>query len=320
MGRKRRIMLAGECYHTYARGNEKKEIFRDNDDRYKFVNLVGKAKKKYSFILYAFVLMPNHYHLLLETSAPNLPDIMKFINASYSTYFNWKHKRVGHLFQGRYGCQLVEKHPFLPELTRYIHLNPVKAKLCKKIGEYKWSSYHEYCGRKGFGLSEIGWMIKKYGPKKEEAIEKYKMFLSEKAGTEAIETGLLESFVMGGNEFAVRVAESCGKIQEITKFRRPAVMTDYNKVIAESARVFNVSMEEVTHKKGKHNYAKAAAIYIIWYNSAKTYGEIGSLFNNLEVSSVKRRVASVKRELQTNIYLRNKIESITCGLNALSGV
>ena len=115
------------------------------------MHYVLRGKEKYSFYLYAFVLMGNHYHLLLETTQPNLARVMHYINSAYTTYYNLERNKCGHLFQGRYKSILVDKDSYLLELTRYIHLNPVRAKLVTKPEAYKWSSYHGYLKKAGDG-------------------------------------------------------------------------------------------------------------------------------------------------------------------------
>ena len=146
MPRKRRIQYPGACYHVLARGNEKKDIFRDEQDRYRFLRFLDETRKDYGLIIHAYVLMPNHYHMALEIQECNLSKAMQFLNTKYSVYFNYKNKRTGHLFQGRYKAILAERDNYLLELTRYIHLNPIRAGLVKKLKDYRWSSYREMTG------------------------------------------------------------------------------------------------------------------------------------------------------------------------------
>ncbi|MDP8262375.1 MAG: transposase [Candidatus Ancaeobacter aquaticus] len=144
MSRPLRIEYPGALYHVTARGNERKNIFGSERDNEKFLSYIESAHDKFGLIVHAYCLMPNHYHLLIETPHSNLCKCMHFINSSYTKYFNIKTKRAGHLFQGRYKSILVDKDNYLMALTRYLHLNPVKAKTHKKPQEYKWSSYRYY--------------------------------------------------------------------------------------------------------------------------------------------------------------------------------
>lgn len=130
-----------------SRGNEQKEIFKSHRDREKFLEYLASANERYGAVIQAYCLMSNHYHLLLKTPEGNLPEIMRHINGAYTTYFNVKRKRSGHLFQGRYKAILVEADSYAAELSRYIHLNPIRVGLAEKPEDYPWSSYRSYIGQ-----------------------------------------------------------------------------------------------------------------------------------------------------------------------------
>lgn len=136
MARPLRIMYAGAFYHVTARGNERKKIFLSHIDYEKFLSYLTDAIHKYGVALHAFVLMANHYHLIVETPKANLSAFMHVLNSAYTTYFNLKRRRSGHLFQGRYKALLVDKDHYLLELSRYIHLNPVRAGITEKPEDY----------------------------------------------------------------------------------------------------------------------------------------------------------------------------------------
>jgi putative transposase len=147
MARPLRIVYPGAYYHVMSRGNEQKEIFKSQRDREKFLEYLASANERYGAIIQAYCLMSNHYHLLLETPEGNLPQIMRHINGAYTTYFNLKRKRSGHLFQGRYKAILVEADSYAAELSRYIHLNPIRVGLAERPEDYPWSSYRSYIGQ-----------------------------------------------------------------------------------------------------------------------------------------------------------------------------
>ena len=153
MARSLRIQYEGAVYHVSSRGNERKEIFKDEIDRKAFLDLLTDSLKTYSVILYCYVLMENHFHFLLETPLANLSEFMRRFNITYTSHYNRRHKRVGHLYQGRYKSILVDKESYLAVLSRYIHLNPVRIKridrasLAEKrryLKKYKWSSLLGY--------------------------------------------------------------------------------------------------------------------------------------------------------------------------------
>jgi REP element-mobilizing transposase RayT len=147
MARPLRIEYPGAFYHVTARGNEQRDIFRSRSDREKFLSYMESATGRYGAVVHCYCLMSNHYHLLLQTQQGNLSQIMRHINGAYTTYFNVKRKRVGHLLQGRYKAILVEADTYAAELSRYIHLNPVRAGIVARPEDYAWSSYRCFVGR-----------------------------------------------------------------------------------------------------------------------------------------------------------------------------
>ena len=147
MARKPRIEYEGAFYHVIVRGNRREKIFRDNKDYLKYLEILSRYKDRYHFSIYCYVLMGNHIHLLLECGKTPLSKIQQGINQSYTTYFNRKHNTVGHLFQGRYKAILCDKDTYLLSLVKYIHLNPVRAKISTDADQYQWSSHKCYVGK-----------------------------------------------------------------------------------------------------------------------------------------------------------------------------
>jgi putative transposase len=135
------IEYEGALYHVTARGSERGKIFFPEKDYEKFKEYLAEAREKHGFILHCYVLMTNHYHLIIETPKRTLGRIMHQINSSYTTYTNIKRRRSGHLFQGRCKAILVDKDNYLLELSRCVHLNPVRAKMSQRPEDYPYSSY-----------------------------------------------------------------------------------------------------------------------------------------------------------------------------------
>lgn len=147
MARPLRISFPGAFYHVTSRGNEQKPVYKNKRDRQKYLEYLGSATERYNAVIHGYCLMDNHYHILIETPSGNLPQIMRHINGAYTTYFNYKRDRSGHLFQGRYKAILVKKDEYAKELSRYIHLNPVRANIVERPEEFEWSSYSFYIGK-----------------------------------------------------------------------------------------------------------------------------------------------------------------------------
>jgi len=185
MARPLRITYPGAFYHITSRGNERKAVFKSRADRLKFLAYLESAWERYNAAIHCYCLMDNHYHLLLETPSGNLPQVMRHINGAYTTYFNVKRNRAGHLFQGRYKAILVEKDAYAKELSRYIHLNPVRAGLAETPDAYAWTSFNAYAGVE----SPPEWLLRDFilgyfSPRPTTAQKRYKTFVNALLGTD----------------------------------------------------------------------------------------------------------------------------------------
>lgn len=147
MSRPLRIEFAGALYHVMARGDARAAIFLDEEDRQTFCAGLARIGERFEWRLWAYCLMDNHYHLLVETLQPTLSRGMREVNGVYTQAFNRRHGRVGHVLQGRYKAVLVDKDSYLRELSRYIVLNPVRAHLCEAASDWPWSSYRAVMGK-----------------------------------------------------------------------------------------------------------------------------------------------------------------------------
>ncbi len=146
MPKKKRIWYPGAVYHIMCRGNRRGDIFRDEEDYRVYLVILREAQIRFGFILYAYCLMTNHVHLQMETGDVDIGRIMRRINLFYTKYFNNKYNFVGHLFQGRYKSEIIENDAYNLQTSRYIHLNPFKARMVEQILDYAWSSYDIYVG------------------------------------------------------------------------------------------------------------------------------------------------------------------------------
>ena len=146
MARPLRIEFPGALDHVTSRGNERRAIFRSDRDRRTFLTLLEQAATRFGWSVTAYVLMTNHFHLVIQTPEPNLSRGMQWLNGTYAARFNQRHQRAGHLFQGRFHAFLVEKEAYFAELLRYVVLNPVRAKMVERPEDYRWSSYRATAG------------------------------------------------------------------------------------------------------------------------------------------------------------------------------
>lgn len=180
MARKPRIEFEGAFYHVIVRGNQRQKIFKDTLDYTKYLEILGRYKKTHPFRLYAYVLMSNHVHLLIETGAAPLSKILQGINQSYTAYFNRAYKTVGHLFQGRYKAILCDRDQYLLSLVKYMHLNPVRAKIVKTAEEYPWSSHPCYAHKtKGNEFIDEDQVLRLFSEDKAKARKLYRAFMDD---------------------------------------------------------------------------------------------------------------------------------------------
>ena len=146
MARPLRIEFPGAVYHLTSRGNARQRIFLNNDDRKLFLETLFHVVTRYGWLCHSYCLMDNHYHLLVETPKPTLCSGMRHLNGVYTQTYNRRHKKVGHILQGRYKAILVEKEAYLLELCRYVVLNPLRVKARDRVDQWKWSSYRVTAG------------------------------------------------------------------------------------------------------------------------------------------------------------------------------
>ena len=179
MGRPWREEYKGGIYHVIARGNNKEYIFKESIDKGYFIKQLKESIEGMNYRIFGYILMDNHYHILIQTMDKKLQEIMHQINNKYSKYFNAKYKRVGHVFQGRYKAILVQDERYLIWVLRYIHQNPVQAGICETVSGYKWSSDVFYRrGIKGFVNVDI--VLNMLAADRNKAVKKYMELMSER--------------------------------------------------------------------------------------------------------------------------------------------
>lgn len=204
MARPLRIEFEDAFYHIIQRGTERKNIFLEDLDKKKFLSYLEFANTAYNAIFHAYVLMDNHYHLILQTPRANLSKIMHYINTSYAAYFNSKRKRVGPLYQGRFKAIIIQHDEYLHYLSRYMHLNPVRANAVKDPMQYQWTSYKCYISSasspKWLTTGLILSMLDTNTPK---AKRLYKQFVLDGVGKEEeiIKENTIKGLVLGDNDF-----------------------------------------------------------------------------------------------------------------------
>ena len=206
MARPLRIEYDGALYHVTSRGNERKLVFKDDTDRNIFLDTFHKVTQRYNWLCRAYCLMNNHYHLVIETSDGNLSKGMRQLNGVYTQTFNKRHKRVGHIFQGRYKAILIQKESHLLEVCRYVVLNPVRAKTVTGAKEWRWSSYRATCGiDKPHPCLTTDWILGQFAKQKRTAEKKYKEFVEAGIGEKGIWRSVKGQSILGSDEFVEKL-------------------------------------------------------------------------------------------------------------------
>jgi putative transposase len=208
MARPIRVEYEGALYHVTSRGNAGQDIFIDKRDCEKFLNLLSDVVERYRWIVHAYCLMRNHYHLLAETPWANLCSGMRQLNGLYAQLFNLRHGREGHLFQGRYKSFIVEKDSYLLELCRYIVLNPVRAVIVSSPEQWPWSSYRATAGLgKEAEFLHKEWILASFSPSRPQAERLYTSFVMEGLGKESPLKVAKGGFLLGGEQFVAKMRD-----------------------------------------------------------------------------------------------------------------
>ena len=255
-----RVLYPGAVYHVTARGNEKQLIFLDETDRLQFLSQLQLAIERYGWMCHGYCLMGNHYHLLVETPRANLPVGMRHVNGCYSQWFNRRRQRVGHLLQGRYKASLIEKHPYLTELIRYMALNPMRAEppLSTAPEFYAWSSYRILLGlapRPSWFTSD--WVLSQFGDEYETARSRLRAFVDE--GLVAEPPNAISGIYFGSESFIAEKVANAEPIPEIPRRQwqplRPAlgeIFASADEPVAVAYREFGYPLREIAAYLGCH--------------------------------------------------------------------
>jgi len=302
MARKPRIEFEGALYHIIARGNQRQDIFRVREDFAKYLSLLTRYKERYSFFLYAYALMKNHVHLLLETTQTPLSKILQGLQQSYTTYFNRKYSTVGHLFQGRYKAILCNKDEYLLTLIKYIHLNPLRAKTTKTIDGYLWSSHRAYMtSDQSSELLDTDFVLHMFSQKKSTAIRRYSDFMSDETSVEKdVIYKTVDQRLLGDETFVEMIKGKVGL--EITHTRRIR-QHSLEKIAGSIESVAKVFLIDMRSDSKARNVARGRKLFS---RIAKDFG-----YKNLEIANfLKKDQSAVTRYLMDKENIRDLAHSV----------
>jgi REP-associated tyrosine transposase len=218
MSRPLRIEFAHGLYHVTSRGDGREDIFLDDADRKLFLEVLSDTCDRFNWVIHAYCLMGNHYHLLIETPDGNLSKGMRQLNGVYTQRFNRKHKRVGHVFQGRYKSIIVQKDSYLLELSRYIVLNPVRAQMVRSAKDWPWSSYRATADMaEGEAWLATDPILSTFGQRRTQAVEAYRAFVAEGKNQPSPWAKLKNQIYLGSDSFVEKMQRKIEAAQDLNE-------------------------------------------------------------------------------------------------------
>ncbi|HPC73842.1 MAG TPA: transposase [Syntrophales bacterium] len=271
MARPLRLEFEGALYHVISRGNARQKIFRADTDYQQFLRILGGVVERFTWLIHAYCLLDNHYHLLVETPHANLSAGMRQLNGTYAQYFSRRHNRPGHLFQGRFKAYVVDRDSYLSELSRYIALNPVRAGLAASPGKWKWSSYRKTAGLdKGMPFLHTEKILANFSTLPEEAQKLYLAFVADGLESDDPLKNAKGGILLGSDDFVSQFREWLGQgvPAEIPHRERHAVrpslpeifrVRNRNEGIREAINRWGFKLKEVGDYLGLH-YSRVSKI------------------------------------------------------------
>jgi REP element-mobilizing transposase RayT len=308
MARQLRIEYPGAFYHVTSRGNQKQSVFFSPWDKARFLDCLDEAHEKHDLLVHSYCLMENHYHLMLETRQANLSKIMHFINTSFTVYLNKRYKRVGHLFQGRFKAILLEAETYAQELSRYIHLNPLRAGIVRRPEDYPWSSLREYLGqREPPRWLEMSFVLGLFGDDIDNARLQYAGFISS-----ALISNITNPFknknggspaILGSKGFLERINETY--LQGIAPNRELPLLRQYRK----KPPLERIRSEVVRRLGNEDKLSRNTAIFLTHGNTDYKLVEIGAYFG-ISQAAIGMVCHRMKQILSQNPDLSRVVEEI----------
>lgn len=316
MSRPLRIEYQDAYYHVMNRGAGCKDIYNTKHDYNLFLEVLSEASSRFEIEIFCYCLMSNHYHLLIKTPNANLGRAMRHINGVYTQRYNRAHKTDGPLFRGRYKAILVESDSYLLHLSKYIHLNPLKARLVEDLKEYRWSSYLDYIKEGG---SAQEWLNREevYGQLNSSVApaESYKLFIQNKE----IKNELLNFYgkerlspILGSDQF-IKSLPSTGNHEEVARIDRVEDCLKKEQILSVVSDEFDTSLNSLLKGKkgpGVRNLPRKVAMYFCQHYAGYRLKDIAEIFNLAHYGGVSSAIRSVEKNRQSSPELQAKINNI----------
>ena len=312
MARALRIQRPGGLYHVTSRGNRKQRIFDDDRDREKFLELVGDVARRKGFVIIAYVLMSNHFHLLLRLQEANLSSGMQWLKSTYAGWYNRRHKKVGHLFGERFTSVLVETETYMQRVARYVVLNPVRAKMVAKPDEYRWSSYPATAGL--VPVPEwlaVGELIPYFG-EQQTWQKNYVAYVAEGVvKPDPIWKGLRRGCFLGSEEWLRRMRQKVTikwRQSDIPHDQRAALRPSMGEIVTAVAKTLKTTRRKIRYARG--GLARSLAAWLGVFEGRRRMRVIAQTLRLRSCSRVTQLVAEFERQLLRNKVLRDLVAQL----------
>jgi len=311
-----RIEFPGAIYHVTSRGNDRGEIFRDDHDRRAFLAFLAEVSRRFGWIVTAYTLMSNHFHLVIQTPSPSLSRGMQWLNGSYAACFNRRHQRWGHLFGQRFHAVLVQKETYYRQLLRYVVLNPVRAGMVDRPQDYPWSSFRSTAGLE----SAPQWLqVDQIAPlfgDQQSWRDNYRSFVDLKAGREErLWVHLQRQIYLGTEEWVAsmrKIVESTPRADDHPRAQRTLGRPKMATVIDAVARAFSTTPSAL--RKARGGPARMIAAWLGWYEGLHRLRSIAAALRLSSSGRVSDLVRAAEHALRRDHQLRLRLDAAWASL------
>jgi putative transposase len=315
MSRPLRIQYPGAWYHIMNRGRRGESVFLEAGSYTAFVDLIKETAEMWKVRVAAYCLLPNHYHLLIQTPEGNLSRCMRHLDGVYTQRFNRYYQCDGPLFRGRYKSILVDADSYLLELVRYIHRNPLEAGMVDKLQKYPWSSHKGYLSVSSkWNWLDKDFVLSLFARERKESVKGYREFVSVKT-PEEINTILARRkwpSMLGSESFVNRAKEKFFPSKQHEEVPASRVLAPEVENIKEAVcRVYGVEKDTLLFsRRGVFNEPRNVAMYLTRRLRGERLKEIGRQFNISKYSSVSSAIEKIRKEIQTNGRLKRRLNKV----------
>jgi REP element-mobilizing transposase RayT len=302
LSRQLRIVFPDAVYHIGARGYEKSFIFKDDKEKQHLLDILTRASAKYDFTIHAYAIMGNHYHILAETSGPNLSRVMHYVNMRYGKYYNIRHNRKGYVFERRYKAFIIQKGEAVKRQVQYIHMNPIRAGIESVLGTYKWTSHNCYIGQDKESPSKSDYVLSLFGEDTKTAIPAYEEYMSKSKifNKVRVEKGMYGVGIIGDRSFMKQVKLMLGNKklpEEINTRNELKKIYGHEEIIKAVCSYYGISENMLFAKKGPWNVHKKVLIYLLSEDAGLSGADIGRMLE-MHQSSVSKAILRMERQMR----------------------